>query len=167
LLTTEWLLLATIMVIGLVPGLIALRQGVLSELVEFAQALMGLDQSYSFTGNRLVCPAHNTRGVEERGLVGENAGWDNSRPQGQGALRSGEKGVAAGKWQKQGVQHRLPLAWTAGSAADNRPIVDGQNLKSGPPAGTVCNECNGYSGTKLRLESVPPTPRRINSGPCN
>jgi hypothetical protein len=50
LLATEWIIVATIMVLGIIPGLIAVRQGTLSELHDMANAVLSLDQSYSFTG---------------------------------------------------------------------------------------------------------------------
>jgi hypothetical protein len=50
LVTGEILFLFTILVIGVVSGLVALRQAMLSELIETAQALLALDQSFSFSG---------------------------------------------------------------------------------------------------------------------
>ena len=50
LIATEWVFVATILILGIITGLIAVRQAVISELTEFAQALMALDQSYSFAG---------------------------------------------------------------------------------------------------------------------
>ena len=50
LIATEWVFVATILILGIISGLIAVRQAVISELTEFAQALMALDQSYSFAG---------------------------------------------------------------------------------------------------------------------
>jgi Flp pilus assembly pilin Flp len=50
LIATEWVFVATILVLGAITGLVAVRQAVLSELTEFANALMALNQSYSFTG---------------------------------------------------------------------------------------------------------------------
>ena len=50
LLTGEWLFLFAILVLGLITGLVAVRQALLSELVETAQAIMALNQSYSFSG---------------------------------------------------------------------------------------------------------------------
>ena len=50
LVTTELLFLFTILVLGLISGLVAVRQAVLSELVETAQAIMALNQSFSFSG---------------------------------------------------------------------------------------------------------------------
>jgi hypothetical protein len=50
LIATEWVFVATILVLGAITGLVAVRQAILSELTEFANAVMALNQSYSFTG---------------------------------------------------------------------------------------------------------------------
>jgi hypothetical protein len=50
LIATEWVFVATILVLGAITGLVAVRQAVISELVEFANAVMSLNQSYSFSG---------------------------------------------------------------------------------------------------------------------
>jgi len=50
LIATEWVFVATILVLGAITGLVAVRQAVVSELTEFANATMALNQSYSFTG---------------------------------------------------------------------------------------------------------------------
>jgi hypothetical protein len=50
LITAEYLFFFTILVLGLISGLVAVRQAVLSELVETAQAILALNQSYSFSG---------------------------------------------------------------------------------------------------------------------
>jgi hypothetical protein len=50
LIATEWVFVATILVLGSITGLVAVRQAVISELVEFANAVMSLNQSYSFSG---------------------------------------------------------------------------------------------------------------------
>src|SRR5579862_1594465 len=50
LIATEWVFVATILVLGAITGLVAVRQAVISELTEFANAVMALNQSYSFTG---------------------------------------------------------------------------------------------------------------------
>jgi hypothetical protein len=49
-LTAEYLFIATILVLGLITGFVAIRQALISELVETAQAFMALNQSFSFTG---------------------------------------------------------------------------------------------------------------------
>jgi len=50
LIATEWVFVATILVLGAITGLVAVRQAAISELTEFANAVMALNQSYSFTG---------------------------------------------------------------------------------------------------------------------
>ncbi len=50
LLASEFVFMATLLTIGTVTGLVAVRQAMLSELVETANAIMALDQSYSFSG---------------------------------------------------------------------------------------------------------------------
>ena len=50
LIATEWVFVATILVLGAITGLVAVRQAVLSELTEFANAVLSLNQSYSFSG---------------------------------------------------------------------------------------------------------------------
>jgi Flp pilus assembly pilin Flp len=50
LIATEWVFVATILVLGAITGLVAVRQAILSELTEFANAVMALNQSYSFSG---------------------------------------------------------------------------------------------------------------------
>jgi hypothetical protein len=46
----ELVFVLTILVIGTVTALVALRQAVISEMTEVAEALMALNQSYSFAG---------------------------------------------------------------------------------------------------------------------
>ena len=50
LIATEWLLVATILVIGVITGLVAVRQAVLTELENVAAAVGSLSQAYSFSG---------------------------------------------------------------------------------------------------------------------
>ena len=46
-LTFEWILLLTVLVIGIVGGLSAVRDAVISELGDVAEAITSLDQSYT------------------------------------------------------------------------------------------------------------------------
>ncbi len=62
LISTEWVFVATILILGSITGLVAVRQAVLSELTEFANAVLALNQSYSFSGQH-NCEAH-TAGSE-------------------------------------------------------------------------------------------------------
>jgi Flp pilus assembly pilin Flp len=52
----EYLLLATIVGLGLVVGLAAVESALDSELTELANAITTLDQSYSFAGQAVGCP---------------------------------------------------------------------------------------------------------------
>jgi hypothetical protein len=46
-LTFEWVLLITVLVIGIVGGLSAVRDALITELGDVAQAMIALDQSYT------------------------------------------------------------------------------------------------------------------------
>jgi hypothetical protein len=76
LLAAEWLLIATILVIGLVPGLVAVREGALDELTDLANAVMSLDQSYSFCGSAVEMDGCNCerRWVDGRWVEDPNCG---------------------------------------------------------------------------------------------
>lgn len=50
-LTFEWILLVTLLTIGIVGGLSAVRDAILTELGDVAEAMISLDQSYT-----IVCP---------------------------------------------------------------------------------------------------------------
>jgi hypothetical protein len=50
LIATEWVFVATILVLGIITGLVAVRQAVINELDEFANAVLSLNQSFSFSG---------------------------------------------------------------------------------------------------------------------
>ena len=46
-LTFEWILLITVLVIGIVGGLSAVRDAMITELGDVAEAMIALDQSYT------------------------------------------------------------------------------------------------------------------------
>jgi Flp pilus assembly pilin Flp len=48
-LTFEWILLITVLVIGVVGGLSAVRDAVITELADVAEAVISLDQSYTIS----------------------------------------------------------------------------------------------------------------------
>jgi len=50
LIATEWVFVATILVLGIITGLVAVRQAVIDELLDFANAVLSLNQSFSFSG---------------------------------------------------------------------------------------------------------------------
>lgn len=53
-LSFEWSLLGVLLVFGIVGGLSAVRDGVISELADSAQAILRIDQSYSFAGFGII-----------------------------------------------------------------------------------------------------------------
>ena len=55
LIATEWLFVATILVLGVITGLVGVRNFVNSGLQEFANAVGALNQSYSFCGQSGCC----------------------------------------------------------------------------------------------------------------
>lgn len=57
LIATEFLFLATILVLGIVVGLTALRNAVVNEFEDFAGAVGALSQAYSFSGTSGCCGA--------------------------------------------------------------------------------------------------------------
>ena len=48
-LTFEWILLITVLVIGIVSGLTAVRDAMISELGDVAEAMISLDQTYTIS----------------------------------------------------------------------------------------------------------------------
>jgi hypothetical protein len=50
LIASEFLFVATILVIGIIVGLASVRDAVVTELAEFANALLALSQGYSISG---------------------------------------------------------------------------------------------------------------------
>ncbi|HZP17490.1 MAG TPA: hypothetical protein VFB00_05970 [Terriglobales bacterium] len=50
LIASEWVFVATILTLGAITGLVAVRQAVIAELHDFANALLGLSTAYSFSG---------------------------------------------------------------------------------------------------------------------
>jgi hypothetical protein len=50
LIAAEWVFVASILVIGSITGLVAVRQAVIAELHDIADALLAVNQSYSFSG---------------------------------------------------------------------------------------------------------------------
>lgn len=51
LISTEFLFLATVLVIGIIPGVVALRNGIAVEMTELANAIVAM------TGSGSTCPA--------------------------------------------------------------------------------------------------------------
>jgi hypothetical protein len=53
--SAELVLVATIVVIGMIVGLVSLRNQVVQELVDVGQAIGSLSQSYCFSGVKGIC----------------------------------------------------------------------------------------------------------------
>jgi hypothetical protein len=152
LLATEWVVLATILVIGIVPGLIAVRQGTLEELLDLSNATMSLDQSYEFDGQEVV----DTDGIHMvHGNHGGQSGHGDmhSRKLGEGSITeitpngierrttgggglTGHQVASPLKGQAAGGslhgEERGPIARTAGSAfIQGNHTEDGSEFHSG------------------------------------
>jgi hypothetical protein len=86
LITGEILFLFTILILGIIAGLVAVRQAIISELTESAQALLALDQSYSFSGQSnceaitLGSSASDTTNTIGEGSVGGSTAVINQVP---------------------------------------------------------------------------------------
>lgn len=65
-LSFEWSLLGVLLIFGIVSGLSAVRDGVISELADSAQAILRIDQSYSFAGFGIFPPSQY---VDQLGTV--------------------------------------------------------------------------------------------------
>ena len=63
--SAELIFIATLLVIGLVTGWVAVRNAVTSELTEVAQAIGAVDQSYSYCGKSNCCSATAGGGVTD------------------------------------------------------------------------------------------------------
>ena len=50
LIATEWVFIATILIIGAITGFVAVRQAIITEVLDFAGHLNGAFQNYSFSG---------------------------------------------------------------------------------------------------------------------
>ncbi len=112
--TVELVIYLTVLVIGLVPALVALRQGTLSEIIDLANSFMALDQSYSYSGQQLLHDG-NRRTARDTFRNTTGNGW-----------RAPVNREAHG-------DPRHSQARTAGSAFSNRPAdtTDGLNVSDG------------------------------------
>jgi Flp pilus assembly pilin Flp len=62
--SAELVLVLTIVVLGMIVGLVAVRDAVVTELADFAQAIGSLDMSYEFAAVSLTPGAAGTAGSE-------------------------------------------------------------------------------------------------------
>ena len=83
LIATEWVFVVTILVLGSITGLVMVRQAVLAELQDVANAIMALDQSYSFS-SQSNCESSTagsaftdfTENISDGGDIALNPGFD-------------------------------------------------------------------------------------------
>jgi hypothetical protein len=126
LLMTEWLILASLIVLGTIPGLVALRNGTLHELLDFSNATASLDPSYNFDGqevgcancdldeDRIVSMDEWTRGHDTaRATTGKNGKDGSDVPHGVHHGRFEIFGTRDWGWVHD---RRGAIAWTAGSS---------------------------------------------------
>jgi hypothetical protein len=74
LVTSEILFIFAILVLGIITGLVAVRQALMSELVESAQALMGINQSFSFSGqSNCEASTAGSSAADFTNLIGESS----------------------------------------------------------------------------------------------
>lgn len=92
-LTFEWILLITVLVIGIVGGASAVRDAVISELGDVAGATIAVDQSYSVTS---VTPEGTTV------PLGNAFEFNDSPPT---HFSEGRKQSSDGEHQVDGVEH--------------------------------------------------------------
>ena len=78
-LSFEWTILAVIVVFGIVGGLAAARDAILDEMGDTAEAVLAIDQSYSFAGFGpfppmvYVEPTHTFVDCDRGGPIGQGA----------------------------------------------------------------------------------------------
>jgi hypothetical protein len=59
-LSFEWTLLVVLLVIGIMSGLGAIRDAIIDEMGDYAEAVLAFDQSYSFAGFGSLPPSSYT-----------------------------------------------------------------------------------------------------------
>ena len=96
-LTFEWVLLVTLLTIGIVSGLSAARDGIIDELGDVAQAMLALDQSFTidFPLSITVHDLDNSASSSDSGFTDSANYLDcdrNSSLLGQGAEADGQSG---------------------------------------------------------------------------
>ena len=69
---SELLFLYTMLVVGTISGLSAMRQAMLSEMVETANSMLALNQSYSFSGQSIagVASTAGSSAVDSSNTIG-------------------------------------------------------------------------------------------------
>ncbi len=70
LIATEFLFVATILIIGIIVGLASVRDAVVSELIELGNAVLALSQGYTVSGQTGCCSATDgSQAIDTPGLL--------------------------------------------------------------------------------------------------
>lgn len=88
-LTFEWILLVTVLVIGVVGGLSAVRDAIITELGDVVEAMISLDQSYTISHPwDIQVPDCGADGASDSSYT-DSAGMDQGRLTGLGMPNQG------------------------------------------------------------------------------
>ena len=117
-LSFEWVLLVTLLPIGIVSGVAGARDAIIDELGDVAQAMLALDQSYTieFPLEVIVHAPTTSSASESPGTVG--AGSDGT----------GITGVSG-----------AGLSGRCGSSSSYNPVAENSKMRASPPAVTKSN----------------------------
>ncbi len=93
LLAFEWILIITLVAIGIVSGLSAARDAITDELADVAEATLHIDQSFSVSGNAIL-GTPNVQFIDQPGAFARRRGVGAG---GQGAVSDEGKSSSGGK----------------------------------------------------------------------
>jgi hypothetical protein len=111
-LATEWVLITTLFLIGLVPALLIIRHGLMSKFLDISGATLQLDESYGFTG----AAVGDDRDRIAKGHKADPLGTEPSDPVLEEAARVSQRDVARDtNRQNERRQRARGYAFTAGS----------------------------------------------------
>jgi hypothetical protein len=123
-LATEWVLIATLFLIGLVPALLIIRQGVLSKMLDISGATQQLDESYGFTG----VAVGDDRDRDSKTHKADALGAEPGDPVLEEAARVSQREVVRdNNWQDGRRNRARGYAFTAGSLFLEDRHLDGKN----------------------------------------
>ncbi len=131
-LATEWALITTLFLIGLVPALLIIRQGLLSKMLDISGATQQLDESYGFTGVAVGDDRERTSKTHRVEALGAGAWADERGPVGDPVLEeaarvSGREDLRGNRWYGDRRHRARGYAFTAGSLFLEDRHLDGKN----------------------------------------
>jgi len=129
--------LSTIIVLGVVPGLIAIRNGVLHETKDVSNATMSLDQSYEVKGNELLYtdPRNQNTRQGRHGTAGPGSITEivtSANKNGPGKMTIIRQDVSNGRLDRRETKwNESRLARTSGSAfIQGNHTTDGREVQT-------------------------------------